>query len=77
MSPIKASSVASITPLSTGNSNVVTKNVSALNNYIRNTMMTDTGIYSGYMTETQKMIPIRIQTCSMKLLSQLAFILKP
>lgn len=57
MSPIKASSVASITPLSTGNSNVVTKNVSALNNYIRNTMMTDTGIYSGYMTETQKNDP--------------------
>lgn len=57
MSSIEPSSIANITPLSKNNSNVVAKNVSALDNYIKNTMMTDTGIYSGYMTEAQKSNP--------------------
>ncbi|AVK64614.1 hypothetical protein C5Z26_11060 [Lactobacillus sp. CBA3606] len=54
MAQISPTEVANITALSKNNSNVVASKVTALDNYTINTMMTDTGIYSGYMTEDEK-----------------------
>lgn len=54
MDEISPSEVGNITQLSKDNSNVVSSKVDALENYMKNTMMTDTGIYSGYMTEAEK-----------------------
>ncbi len=51
---IDPSKINDITPLSKNNTNVVASKVDALNNFMVKTMMTDTGIYSGYMTQAQK-----------------------
>ncbi|MCT3308889.1 hypothetical protein [Lactiplantibacillus pentosus] len=54
MAPSEASQVSDIVPLSENNANVVKTRVDALNSFMVNTMMTDTGIYSGYMSKEQK-----------------------